>query len=123
MPITIKKRSYRKTLKDGDLGETVGDIREKLKERQSTLVYSFLIFFAIVLSVGALVVYNHANAAKAADLEYEGYKILTGITPTPNSSPVDRYNHALVKFNASYAAKKIRLSFSILQTVTTTLAN
>jgi predicted negative regulator of RcsB-dependent stress response len=106
MPKTIKKRIDRKTLKEGDLGETVSDIREKIKERQSTLVYSFLIFVAIVLTVGALVVYNRVNAAKAVELEYDAYKILSGTNQTPYASPVDRYNNALIKFNASYAAKK-----------------
>ncbi len=44
MPKTIKKRIFRKTQKDGDLGETVADIRKKLKDQQSTLVYALLIF-------------------------------------------------------------------------------
>lgn len=44
MPKAIKKRTEKKIHKEGDISETVVDIREKLKERQRTLVYSLLVF-------------------------------------------------------------------------------
>ena len=106
MPKVIKKRVTKKTQKEGDLGEAVVDIRKKLQEQQSTLVYALFIFGLIIIIVGGFVVYNRTNANKAVDLESEGYRILTGISSMPYASPADRYKSALEKFNASYAAKK-----------------
>ncbi len=60
----------------------------------------------IVITIGAFVVYNRASASKAAEMEYEGYKIISGYTATPYASPAARYNDALEKFKASFAAKK-----------------
>jgi predicted negative regulator of RcsB-dependent stress response len=106
MPKAIKKRTDRRTQKDTGLGETVTDIRERIQERQSTLVYALLIFGLVIILVGGVVVYNRANASKAAELEYEGYKIFHGMAAIPYASPADRYKSALEKFKASYAAKK-----------------
>jgi predicted negative regulator of RcsB-dependent stress response len=106
MPKAIKKRISRKAHGDDNLGETVADIRKKFHERQSTLVYALLIFGLIVITVGAFVVYNRTSAAKAVEMEYEGYKIFSGASATPYASPADRYKDALEKFKASLSAKK-----------------
>ncbi|HKN18184.1 MAG TPA: tetratricopeptide repeat protein [Dissulfurispiraceae bacterium] len=106
MPKAIKKRVSRKTQGEDNLGETVADIRKKFQERQSTLVYAFLIFVLIVIIVGALVVYHRSSVAKAKEMEYEGYKIFSGATATQYASPADRFKEALEKFKASFAAEK-----------------
>ncbi|MGD0282749.1 MAG: tetratricopeptide repeat protein [Dissulfurispiraceae bacterium] len=106
MPKAIKKRIFRKTQKDGDLGEAVSDIRKKLRDQQRNLVYALIAFGLIIITVSAFFIYNRVNAGKAADLEYDAYKILAGSYPAQYSSPADRYKDALAKFNASYSAKK-----------------
>ncbi|HXW68296.1 MAG TPA: tetratricopeptide repeat protein [Dissulfurispiraceae bacterium] len=106
MPKAIKKRVSRKTQGDDNIGETVADIRKKFQERQSTLVYAIVIFGLVVITVGALFVYNRTSAARAVEMEYEGYKIFSGATATPYPSPADRYKDALEKFKTSFAEKK-----------------
>ncbi len=106
MPKIIKKRISRKAQGGDNIGETVADIRKKFQQRQSTLVYAAVIFGLIVISVGAFVVYNRTTTARALEMEYEGYKILSGSTTTPYASPADRFKDALEKFKASFASKK-----------------
>ena len=106
MPKAIKKRVSRKVHGDDNIGETVADIRKKFQERQSTLVYGLIIFGLIVITVAAFVLYNHASAGKAVEMEYEGYQIFSGETAAPYASPADRYKNALEKFKASYDSKK-----------------
>src|SRR5208283_732078 len=106
MPKAIKKRISRKTQGDDNIGETVADIRKKFQQQQSTLVYAAVIFGLIVITVGAFIVYNHTSNAKALEMEYDGYKILSGATATPYASPADRFKDALEKFKASFAANK-----------------
>ena len=106
MPKAIKRRVSAKTPGDDNIGETVADIRKKFQERQSTLVYAFIIVGLIVIAVGGFVVYTRAGAAKSVEMEYEGYKIFSGETAAPYATPADRYKAALEKFKASYAAKK-----------------
>ena len=106
MPKAIKKRISRKTQGDDNIGEAVADIRKKFQERQSTLVYALIIFGLIVIIVGAFVVYHRASAAKALEMEYEGFKIFSGATATQYASPADRFKDAIEKFKASFAAKK-----------------
>ncbi|MGO9015733.1 MAG: tetratricopeptide repeat protein [Dissulfurispiraceae bacterium] len=106
MPKAIKKRISRKTQGDDNLGEAVADIRKKFQSRQSTLVYALLIFVLIIIIVGAFVLYHRASVAKAEKMEYEGFKIFTGITATQYASPADRFKDALQKFQASFAVRK-----------------
>ncbi|HKN19485.1 MAG TPA: tetratricopeptide repeat protein [Dissulfurispiraceae bacterium] len=106
MPKAIKKRVSRKTQGDDNIGETVADIRKKFQERQSTLVYAIVIFGLVVITVGAFFIYNRTSAARAVEMEYEGYKIFSCATATPYPSPADRYKDALEKFKTSFAAKK-----------------
>ncbi|MBF0558828.1 MAG: tetratricopeptide repeat protein [Nitrospirae bacterium] len=105
MPKVIKRRIDKKSEAAGDLGETVTDIRNKIKERQKSLVYAFLAAGLILITVGGVVVYNRAGAGKAQQLEYEGYQLLAA-APSQNVPPADRLKSVLQKFNASYAAKK-----------------
>lgn len=103
MPKAIKKRISRKT-ETADFGETVADIRNKLRERQKTLAYAFFAAILLLIAIGAFVVYNRINAGKAQELAYEGYQMLAA-PPAQNIPPADRFKNALQKFNASYAAK------------------
>jgi len=105
MPKTIKKRAVKKSDNEGSLAESVTDIRKKIKERQRTLAYSFLVCALVIIAAGSIFFYYHANAAKAAEMQYEGYKIISGTTTEPYASPQDRFKAALEKFRSSYAAK------------------
>ncbi len=106
MPKPIKKRVSKKTENESTIAESVTDIRKKLKERQRTLVFGFIICGLIIISVGSFFIYNRAQSAKAEEMEYEGYKILSGSSTAAYASPQDRFKNALEKFKASYAAKK-----------------
>ncbi|MBI3592719.1 MAG: tetratricopeptide repeat protein [Nitrospirae bacterium] len=106
MPKAIKKRTEKKIHKEGDISETVVDIREKLKERQRTLVYSLLVFGVVVIAVSSFFIYNKVTTSKALELEYEGYKIFYGESQAQIAPPADRFKNALEKFKASYAARK-----------------
>src|SRR5208283_2336068 len=105
MPKAIKRRIDKKTQVAGDLGETVADLRNRLKKRQKTLVYAFLAACLIIITVGSVFVYHRIIAGRAQELEYEGYKILTS-APNQKTPANELFNNALEKFNASFAEKK-----------------
>ncbi len=106
MPKAIKKRVEQKARREDSINETVTDIRQKLKDRQRTLVYSLLVAGGLILSVGSFFIYGKVMASKAQGLEYEGLKLFNGSGQTQVIAPQDRYKNALEKFKASYAAKK-----------------
>lgn len=107
MPKVIKKRIEKKPEHEGDIRETVEDIRERLKERQKTLVYALLIFGVLVITIGGFFIYSKVNTSKALELQYEGYRLFYGDTQAAQfMTPADRYKNALEKFKQSYAAKK-----------------
>lgn len=105
MPKAIKKRMQKTEQQETDLRETVEDIRERLKERQRTLVYALLAVGVIAILAAGFYIYNASSTSKAQGLRYEGYKLLYGRTQTP-MAPAERYKSALEKFKQSYAAKK-----------------
>ncbi|MFO0751991.1 MAG: tetratricopeptide repeat protein [Thermodesulfovibrionales bacterium] len=106
MPKVIKRRPGGKGRHEEILSESVGDLRERLRERQKTLTYALLAFGAVVLLVVAFMVYTRATASKAADLQAEGYRIFFGEASTRFATPADRYKSALEKFQKAYATKK-----------------
>lgn len=105
MPKAIKKRTQKTEQHETDLRETVEDIRERLKERQRTLVYALLAAGILILAAGGFYIYNATSTARAQELRYEGYKLLYGKTQTP-LAPAERFKGALEQFTKSYAAKK-----------------
>ncbi len=107
MPKIIKKRILKKThTEEEELKETVEDIREKLKERQRTLVYAIGIFFIAAISIVAFTVYQKTSSTKALELEFEAYKLFHGDNQTSFISPSERYQKALDLFKKSYETKK-----------------
>ncbi|MBZ0157178.1 MAG: tetratricopeptide repeat protein [Alphaproteobacteria bacterium] len=106
MPKVIKKRLAGKSQNEETLSETVVDLRERLKERQKTLVYGLIAFGAVVLLVVAVMVYTRVTTSKAAALQTEGYRIFFGETTIQYTSPADRYKSALEKFQKAYDTKK-----------------
>lgn len=106
MPKAIKRYVKKKEGKEENIGETVADIRERLKERQRTLVYAVFVLAAVVLASGSFFIYSKVMTARSQDLEYEGLRLYYRTVQTQPASPADGYKSALEKFRASYAAKK-----------------
>lgn len=107
MPKPIKKRTEKKssTTEEG-LRETVVDIRQRLKERQRTLVYAVTIFVALAISITGFAVYKKTSSNKALELELEGYKLFHGDYQARLIPPAERYKQALDMFKKSYATRK-----------------
>lgn len=106
MPKIIKRRAEKKSRKEEDIRDTVVDIRERLKQRQRTLVYIAIVFVAVTLSVSGLFIYKKASTNKALALELEGYRLFYGDYQGQAALPAERYKKALEKFKESYKAKK-----------------
>ncbi|HSB51321.1 MAG TPA: tetratricopeptide repeat protein [Dissulfurispiraceae bacterium] len=106
MPRVIKKRVDTKEGREEDLKETIGDIRERLKEKQRLLIYALVVFVLITASVGGFIVYSRVSLSKAAELEAEAYKVFYGEAGTPPAASADRYKKALQLFKESYGQKR-----------------
>lgn len=106
MPKPIKKRSEKKAGSDEDIRETIVDIRQRLKEKQRTLVYYAVIFLVLAISVVAFTVYKKTSTSKALELELEGYKLFYGDYQAGLMPPAERYQKAIEMFKKSYASKK-----------------
>ncbi|MBF0329720.1 MAG: tetratricopeptide repeat protein [Nitrospirae bacterium] len=105
MPKVIKKRVEKKESKSEDIGGTVTDLRERIKERQKILIYAAVATIAVIVSAITFFVYTNANADKASELEAEGMKTLYGLSQGAEI-PVDQYKRALDFFKKSYDTKK-----------------
>ncbi len=105
MPKLIKKR-LDKEEQEGDLRETIGDIRERMKERQRTLIYGLVAFVVAISIIVSFVVYKRVTAAKALDFEAKGYAFFYGAPDNSSLPPAERYKKALEMFRLSYEAKK-----------------
>lgn len=107
MPKAIKKRSEKKiSTTDEDIRETVVDIKQRLKERQRTLVYAVTVFVVLTLSVLVFTVYKKTSSGRALELELEGYKLFYGDYQAQLMPPAERYQKALEMFKKSYSSKE-----------------
>jgi tetratricopeptide (TPR) repeat protein len=107
MPKAIKRRTEKKIVTtEEDLRETVVDIRQKLKERQRTLVYAITIFVVLAISITGFAVYKKTSSNKALELELEGYRLFYGDYQARLIPPAERYKQALEVFKKSYATRK-----------------
>ncbi len=106
MPKIIKRRAEKKGRTEEDIRDTVIDIRERLKERQRTLVYIAIVFVVVTLSVSGLFIYKKTSANRAMELELDGYRLFYGDYQAQAVPPAERYKKALEKFKGSYEAKK-----------------
>lgn len=107
MPKPIKKRTEKKIdATEENLKETVVDIRQRLKERQRTLIYIFTIFIVLTISIAGFAVYKKTSSDRAAELELEGYRLFYSDYNAKIISPSERYKKALEMFNKSYTLRK-----------------
>jgi tetratricopeptide (TPR) repeat protein len=107
MPKAIKRRIEKKVIAaEEDLRETVVDIRQRLKERQRTLVYAVTVFIVLAISIGGFAVYKKTSLNKALETEIEGYRLFHGDYQARIMPPSERYKQALEMFKKSYATRK-----------------
>lgn len=102
----IKKRSKKDNYTDEDIKETIHSIRDRIKQRQKTLVSALIGFLVIIVAALGFFVYQKNNTAKAVEFETAALKFYYG---TPAQQPLtnnERLNNALDLFKKSYAAKK-----------------
>lgn len=106
MPKPIKKRLEKKGPEKEDIRETVEDIKEVLRKRQRNLIYFFSGFIVIVILIIGFVIYSKTTASKAAEFEFEGYKLYYGDNILIPLSNEERYRKALEMFTKAYKARK-----------------
>jgi|SRR5208283_3509620 len=107
MPKVIKKRIGKKVGKEEDIKESIGDIREKFKQKQKTLVYSLIIFIVFISSIASVVIYKKVTTSKALESEAEGYALFYADKVTaPSMLPGERFKKALEAFKRSYTTKE-----------------
>lgn len=107
MPKAIKRRTEKKVIDaEEDLRETVVDIRQRLKERQRTLVYAVTVFIVLALSIGGFAVYKKTSSNKALEFDLDGYRLFHGDYQASLIPPAERYKQALEMFKKSYATRK-----------------
>lgn len=106
MAKVIKKRPDKKTHAEGDIKDTVKDIKERIGKRQQTFVYMLIGFLFVVTSVAAFFIYTKTTLNTALELESEAYNLYYGDYLKQPISDDERYRKALDLFKKSYAAKK-----------------
>lgn len=105
MPKIIKRR-FEDDERDEDLKETIGDIRERIKVKQKTLVYAMIGFLVVAALVIGVVVNSRVTTSRAAELAAEGYTVFHGDYAASPVPPAERYKKALALFRESYDKKK-----------------
>jgi len=116
MPKAIKKIIEKKT-DDEQYQESVDQLRERIQDRQRSLVKIGAAVVAVLIAAAGVFFYISASKAKAASYELEGYKMLAGVT-SPGIQPAERYKKALESFSKAYAEQKrpdIRFYMGICQ--------
>jgi predicted negative regulator of RcsB-dependent stress response len=106
MPKPIKKRSDKKE-KTEDIQETIGQLRERFKDKQRILVYVLAGFVIVAAVLISFFVYNKVSTENALELEVEGYAFFYGDRrATAALSPAERYKKALDAFKKSFDTKE-----------------
>ncbi|MCD5411706.1 MAG: tetratricopeptide repeat protein [Thermodesulfovibrionales bacterium] len=82
------------------------NIRQKLKQRQRTIVLAAAIFVVLAALIAAFIIHHKVAVDRALELEFKAHKLFHGdpiadqIIPRP-----DRYRNALENFRESYEIK------------------
>lgn len=116
MPKAIKKVVVKKS-DDEQYQESVEHLRERLQDRQRSLVkVGAAVLAALVLAVGVFVYLDNAKT-KAATYELAAYRHLAGVDPASAKLPTaERVQKALDAFTKAYAERKsldIRFSMGL----------
>jgi len=106
MPKAIKKVIVRKSDEE-QYQESVEHLRERLQERQRTLVKVGAAVLAVMVMIAGVFVYLDSAKTKAATYELEGYRHLAGGDPATAGLPAEeRIKKALEAFSKAYEARK-----------------
>jgi predicted negative regulator of RcsB-dependent stress response len=105
MPKVIKKHYVKKEQTEEDLKDTVADIRQRLRQKQRTMIYSAVAFVVLLLCIVVLFAHTRSATNKALELEAAGYRFYYG-DYNAEIMPAERLKKALEKFKASYEIRK-----------------
>ncbi len=105
MPKAIKKHFVKKEQTEEDLKDTVADIRERLKQKHRTIIYSASAFVVLLLLIVVLLTYTRSINNKALELEAAGYNFYYGVY-SAELMPKERFKKALEMFKSSYETRK-----------------
>jgi predicted negative regulator of RcsB-dependent stress response len=106
MPKAIKKKNKKKAHAEQDVQEKLLDMKTIFEQKQKKIALYGVALLAVILVVGGIFIYKYRADQKAAQLEYQGYKVFYkeySKQPLPDQQ---RFQKALDLFKQSYEAKK-----------------
>lgn len=105
MPKAIKRRVKKKDT-EVDVADRLTDIKDKLREKQKSLLTYSIGVLVVVLVVAGIFLYNYNARQKANEIEYEAYKYYYNEHTKIPLSGQERYQKALDLFKQAYAIRK-----------------
>ncbi len=106
MPKAIKKRAEKKVHQGDEVREAIIDIKERLRQRQRTLVYAIVGLLIATAVTVVITVYLTTSKTKSADFAFEGYKLYYSNEQILGMTSFEKYQKALDMFKKSYESKK-----------------
>lgn len=106
MPKAIKRRVKKKDTATVDVEGRLTDIKDKLREKQKSLLSYGIGALVVVLVVAGIFFYNYNTRQKANEIEYEAYKYYYNQYTKIPLSDQERYQKALDMFKQAYAVRK-----------------
>jgi tetratricopeptide (TPR) repeat protein len=92
--------------KEEDVKNVIHDIGKSMAKRKKYLLPVGILIALTILAVAAVLFYHSEMNAKAAALEYEGYKIYYGLYQKQPLQKENQYQKALEAFQKAYDAHK-----------------
>ncbi len=107
MPRVIKKKTKKKNVGvETEVADRISGIRDRLKEKQKTVVSYGVASAVAVVIVAGFIFYRYSEAEKARQIEYEAYKVYYNEYQKQPLSNQERYQKALDLFQQAYNKKK-----------------
>ena len=107
MPKAIKKRVKKKdVVATADVAHRLSDIKDRLREKQKTLLTYGITAVVIALAVAGMLLYRYNADERARQLEYEGYKAYYNQYSKIPLSSQERYQKAVDFFKQAYSIRK-----------------
>lgn len=100
MPRPIKKR-IPKAAKSHSETELLSDIRDFVVMKQRMFLAAAVAALVVIAIIIAVPVWMNSRSKSARSLEYEGYKLYTGLYATSTMSKTDRMKKAIEMFSAA----------------------
>ncbi len=106
MPKAIKKRVSKKTTDtEVEVKEKLSSLKDTLRERQRTALIIGTAIAVVIIAVVGFLVYSSTAQKKARALEYEGYKIFSGVQ-VQTANKEEQYQKALDLLKKAFDKKK-----------------